>query len=479
MKKTVIGMVFMAAAYAAFGNGQWAAADRAAYDGESEVLFSYRGPEGVSARVYEDGTFIGSLNTGETKRRVAADGSHTYRVAGGVYDAATKKTIESPHSSNIRIDTLKNRSTVRIVIANENGENRVTELALAEAVAIQTRPKPVEGSASAPAAATPAPTTPTPPAGAAVMAQTSGATFYVSATGDDEKDGLTEATAFKTLFHAVFQANFDDAIKTITVIGTLNQASEGRDNDDVFFLSSFGDDPILITGIPNAPAGRRAVLSAAGTQKACVCVSGLFSPATAVRFEHIEISGSSKLGLEVSLDTTVTLGPGSTVRNNSDCGVWVNKPEEEYRDRVSSGHLILDGGIVENNKREFAGGGIRVMGAFTMKRGSVRNNTAVPNAKGNSYGGGISIESKDPVSIEGGDISGNMAAMGGGIFIYEGNVTMSGGSISGNTATSGVGGVWVAKGETFTQRGGTVSGNKAPSDTRKDTWDILRMDGSS
>jgi hypothetical protein len=168
MKKMIIGMVFMAAAYAAFAGGHWAASDRVAYDGESEVLFSYSGPEGVSARVYENGTFIGSLDAGETKRRVIADGSHIYKVVSGVHDAAKKETVEGPHSSSIRIDARKNRSTVRIVIARVNRENRVTELALTNAVAIQTRPKPQEGSPSAPAAAAVTPTTPaTPTAGAA------------------------------------------------------------------------------------------------------------------------------------------------------------------------------------------------------------------------------------------------------------------------------------------------------------------------
>jgi hypothetical protein len=307
-----------------------------------------------------------------------------------------------------------------------------------------------------------------------VWAQTGAASYYVRADGNDANDGLTEAAAFKTLRHALWETIRDGHdITTITVIGTLNQASEGRNDKDVFYLSSFGDDPILITGVPNAPAGRRAVLSAAGAQKVCVNVSGAFSPA-AVRFEHIEISGSSKEGLKVSTGAAVTLGPGSVVRNNSDGGVWVNRPNDEFRDRYSPGHLILDGGIVENNQITGGGGGIVVNGAFTMKRGSVRNNTALPAADDISFGGGIYVYSTDPVSIEGGDISGNTAGMGGGIWIDEGSrVTMSGGSVSGNTATS-AGGVFVTNGAAFTQRGGTVSGNTAVSHP-----DIYREGGSS
>jgi hypothetical protein len=112
------------------------------------------------------------------------------------------------------------------------------------------------------------------------------------------------------------------------------------------------------------------------------------------------------------------------------------------------------------------GGGIYVLGFFTMKRGSIRNNTALPDANGYSYGGGVYIRSQDAVSIEGGDISGNTASGGkgggGGIWVSEGSVTMSGGSVSGNTATVVGGGVIVAKNAVFNQRGGTVSGNRAP-----------------
>jgi hypothetical protein len=140
----------------------------------------------------------------------------------------------------------------------------------------------------------------------AVMAQTSGATYYVSATGNDENDGLTEATAFKTLSHASFQAKKSDNIKTITVIGTLNEASENNQRNDAVFALLFLDEeePILITGIPNAPAGRRAVLSGAGVQKLGVSVF-----LSNVRFEHIEISGSPMVGLYVQWNLTLLWGP--------------------------------------------------------------------------------------------------------------------------------------------------------------------------
>jgi hypothetical protein len=310
-------------------------------------------------------------------------------------------------------------------------------------------------------------------------AQTGGSTYYVSATGNDENDGLTEATAFKTLSRAVIKASSSETtIKTVTVIGTLNEVSEHASTNFVFFLMNGirnENEPILITGLPNAPSGRRAVLSATGTTKPCVRPIGPF------RFEHIEISGSSKIGLDLTVGSYITLGPGSVVRNNSTGGVFVAGVPDQLKalEWVRPASLILDGGIVENNKRENTGGGIVVMGAFTMKQGSVRNNTTVSDKDGVNVAGGLYIKSNEPVSIEGGDISGNTAGLGGGVFIDEGSsVTMSGGSVSGNTATEGVGGVWVTIGATFNQRGGAISGNRAPGNTPSDTRNIYRAPGS-
>jgi hypothetical protein len=149
MKKALISMVFLAAANMLFAGGSsWAPNDRVVYDGESEIFFSYTGPEGVLARVYEDGKLLGSLTPGETKRRIVTDGSHTIRVHSGVYNEATKKTVEDPQSSNILIAARKNRSTVKIAISRTNGQNRVRDLALTGAVAIQTQPKAQQNQAS-------------------------------------------------------------------------------------------------------------------------------------------------------------------------------------------------------------------------------------------------------------------------------------------------------------------------------------------
>jgi hypothetical protein len=312
-------------------------------------------------------------------------------------------------------------------------------------------------------------------AAAVLEAQTEGearASYYVSASGNDRNNGLSETWAFKSLAHAVSQAARSDTIKTVTVIGTLNRASEGGLSDMVFLLvneiNEAGDNtgPVLITGLPNASAGRRAVLSAAGTTGDCVRAYGV------LRFEHIEISDSRETGLIAGLESDVTLGPGSLIRDNEWSGVVVSAvfahPDASPENISGPGALTLDGGIVENNWGYRGGGGIFVSGAFTMKRGSVRNNQAVSDNGEGSMGGGIYIASNEPVSIEGGDISGNKADMGGGLYIAGGRVTLTGGVITGNTADEKGGGVWICTGASFTSSGGTVNGNRSGSSAYRD-----------
>ena len=54
-------------------------------------------------------------------------------------------------------------------------------------------------------------------------------TYYVRANGNDQNSGLSEDAPFKTLHRAVDAANKRN-IKTITVLGTLNEESEGRNS---------------------------------------------------------------------------------------------------------------------------------------------------------------------------------------------------------------------------------------------------------
>jgi hypothetical protein len=177
----------------------------------------------------------------------------------------------------------------------------------------------------------------------------------------------------------------------------------------------------------------------------------------------------SNTGSLVSVGSNVTLvltnitlqgrGNGSDDPENNTALVYV----------LSGGTLELEiGARITANKHftysSFYGGGVSVGegGTFTMNGGEILGNTA-------SYGGGVYV-SEGTFTLSGGEISGNTASSGGGVYILEGTFTMNGGEISGNTASlttiisnSYGGGVYVSGDSTFTMSGGEISGNTVSS----------------
>jgi hypothetical protein len=102
------------------------------------------------------------------------------------------------------------------------------------------------------------------------------------------------------------------------------------------------------------------------------------------------------------------------------------------------------------NSAPVHGGGIYNSGIFTMKGGTISNNT------GNSSGGGSGIYNDKTFIMEEGFISDNTGRSGVG---NRGTFIMRGGTISNNTSTSWGGGV--NNSGTFTIEDGTISGNTA------------------
>ena len=116
--------------------------------------------------------------------------------------------------------------------------------------------------------------------------------------------------------------------------------------------------------------------------------------------------------------------------------------------------------ILENNVRLHGRHGnveslIRVLnnGAFTMEGGEISGNEAVG-------GGGVYIASGGIFTKRGGEISGNRAMGGGGVAVA-GTFTMENGLIRNNVAYGSGGGVTVRSGGIFTKWNGEISGNSA------------------
>jgi hypothetical protein len=308
-----------------------------------------------------------------------------------------------------------------------------------------------------------------------IFGQTAPRSYYVIANGDDNNNGRSEEAAFKTLKKAVDMAS-KGAVKTITVLGILNEESEGRNgNAGLFIIENTGATEILITGKVNTTETERAILSGIGNYYGTV----VYIESASIKFENIEISGGRSYdgaghggGLSLS-SGAVTLGNGAKICNNiadeGGGGVQVrggvftldggdivdNKVDRGY------GNLDLDGGGVlgdviiisgriSNNSAKGSGGG--VCGFVTMKGGTISDNVS------NIAGGGI----YGYITMTDGIIRGNKSNRGGGIYIRESESSLlSNGTIEDNTATDG-GGIYIEKGSTtFTMSGGLVKSNSA------------------
>ena len=285
---------------------------------------------------------------------------------------------------------------------------------------------------------------------------------YVSPDGSDAADGLTRGTAHRTLGKAIFTAKAA-GLQKIIVTGKLSAESEAGaspgEGGGVFFIENSGDEEIIISG----PAENPAVLSAVGTGKRLMTVAGK----SRVRFQNIVLSDGVALdeaserlwggGILIQEGAIVTLGRGAVLTRNTavfGAGAAVEP---------GAGLVMEDGAlIVDNTAPAFKyngasvnsrGGGIFIEdgAAFTFNGGEIRGNSA-------ALGGGVFIH-KTPVSMAGGSISGNRGGSGGGLAMEEGAFTLEGGTISGNSAEGG-GGVFIVRGE-FSMKGGEIKANTA------------------
>ncbi len=150
----------------------------------------------------------------------------------------------------------------------------------------------------------------------------------------------------------------------------------------------------------------------------------------------------------VQIIGTLTMEDGAVLKNN-------NCSRNNYDGGVRvGGTFIMNGGEISGNIA-YNGGGVWISpsGTFTMNGGTICDNTA------DYRGGGVCVEDGKFI-MNGGEISGNTAISGGGVYVYveSGKFTMNGGEISGNAASSG-GGVVVLPGSTFTMEGGKIFDN--------------------
>lgn len=98
--------------------------------------------------------------------------------------------------------------------------------------------------------------------------------------------------------------------------------------------------------------------------------------------------------------------------------------------------------------------------AFTMRGGSIANNSMRAGTPGKGYGGGLYLGNAE-VDIAGGNIENNDAGYcAGGMYLFNSTARISGATISGNRAAWG-GGIYVGGDTDMTVSGSTIAGNGA------------------
>jgi len=131
----------------------------------------------------------------------------------------------------------------------------------------------------------------------------------------------------------------------------------------------------------------------------------------------------------------------------------------------NAGSFTLSGGIISGNMAYQGGGGVYNLGVFIMREGLISDNNVIVRGGGIGMGVGGGVNNGGRYAIGnfemfGGEIFGNTAEKGGGVYnFFNSTVSLMGsGVISGNTAELGGG---VCMDHDFTMSGGEISGNTA------------------
>jgi hypothetical protein len=231
-------------------------------------------------------------------------------------------------------------------------------------------------------------------------------------------------------------------------------------------------------------ANKTIVLTSDATDRTITLASAgsLFTVGEDVRLvvEDITLEGISNNNvplLKVESGGTLTVNTGGVITGNTNA-ISTSQANAGGGVYVEAGaSFILDGGTISDNTvscpRNAAGGGVHVLGTFTMYGGSIVGNRATNTAGAYGAGGaGVWVDGNGTFTMIDGTISENIAhctgyASGGGVYVTNppAHFTMQGGSITNNTVSSSsssynqLGGGLFYPGNTFTQTGGSITGN--------------------
>ena len=337
--------------------------------------------------------------------------------------------------------------------------------------------------------------------------------LYVSGTGDDSADGLSEDTALQTLDKAcekIVTLGKSGIDWTIYIIGDVTGPSDshkkagerenGNDNDyersviSSDITSSYAKS-ILLTGIhtekdadgnPQDMINRGYLYNRTSYSITGNCL--VIATSVPVTIKNLLITRGHASYPNPSSDAYHEKGGGLHIVEGAtvtlDDGVLITKNKAEYGGAVyNAGTLTMVGTATIGNAKasSFAneyvtsttnpcsneygdyGGGIYNMGTLYLGTEDKALTGGIYYSYGlSAKGGGIYNTQNGSVEMLSGTIGYNDgAASGGGVYIDSGTFTMLGGEIKGNSTGKNGGGVFVNNGAVFKFANGTISGNNA------------------
>ena len=191
--------------------------------------------------------------------------------------------------------------------------------------------------------------------------------------------------------------------------------------------------------------------------------------------ENIVLGGTLKIG-DGNTETTIVLNLNDKVLSRSSAQGTANFSVITVASKASLTLTDSDGTKTTRYFNKDATTGLWMLAAdqapptgYSVTGGCITGGTGTHNSKGTYSGGGVYVAEGGTFNMTGGNIVGNSATWGGGVYVNgvsagaKGKFTMTGGNITGNSAigtSSGGGGVNVDKG-TFEMSGGSITNNTA------------------
>jgi hypothetical protein len=125
----VYSTILVFGVFAAGGGERWASQDDIVYEGNSEISFSYTGPNNVKVKIYDVKTneAYGSINTGDSARLIIADGNYSFEARPVAVDSSSNETESQTGSKRLDISVKSQKAIARIKIEYQNSVNTVTE----------------------------------------------------------------------------------------------------------------------------------------------------------------------------------------------------------------------------------------------------------------------------------------------------------------------------------------------------------------